>query len=64
MCKKPADLFSYMYDQKIGNELCCFYESWAWVLEQMGNTKQANMIYQEGIKRKAEPVDILERKYR
>lgn len=63
MCKKPADLFSYMYDQKIGNELACFYESWAWVLEQMGNTKQANMIYQEGIKRQAEPVDILERKY-
>ncbi|XP_063445056.1 mitotic checkpoint serine/threonine-protein kinase BUB1-like [Mytilus trossulus] len=63
MCKDPSDIFNYMFDQKIGNELSCFYESWAWILEQMGNTKKANLIYQEGIKRRSEPMDLLERKY-
>lgn len=53
-----------MFDQKIGCQLCCFYESWAWALEQMGNFKKANMIYQEGLKRRAEPFDLLEKKYR
>lgn len=64
MCKDPSDIFNYMFDQKIGNELSCFYESWAWILEQMGNTKKANLIYQEGIKRRSEPMDLLERKYK
>lgn len=64
MCKEPLDIYSYMFDQKIGCQLSCFYESWAWALEQMGNTKKANMIYQEGIKRQAEPFDLLEKKYK
>ncbi|CAG2248753.1 Mitotic checkpoint serine/threonine-protein kinase BUB1 beta [Mytilus edulis] len=51
MCKDPSDIFNYMFDQKIGNELSCFYESWAWILEQMGNTKKANLIYQRELKK-------------
>ena len=52
-----------MQDQGIGTYLACFYEAWAWLLEQVGNTKRADAVYKEGRKNLAQPLDALERKH-
>ncbi|KAK3610716.1 hypothetical protein CHS0354_028109 [Potamilus streckersoni] len=62
-CDQPQDLFSYMYDQKIGLELSCFYDAWATVLEKLGNLKKADAIYLEGLKQNARPYDVLKRRH-
>ncbi|KAJ8318001.1 hypothetical protein KUTeg_003092, partial [Tegillarca granosa] len=63
LCTEPQDIFSFMYDQNVGHKNAYFYEAWAWSFEQLGNTKKANSIYQEGIKNSAEPYHVLERKH-
>ena len=52
-----------MYDQNIGCEVSSFYESWAWNYEQLGNTKRADAIFQEGLKKGAQPLENLKRKH-
>lgn len=59
----PLEIYVYMFDQKIGCELSILYEEWASFLERLGNTKKANAIYLEGIKRGAQPLDVLNIKH-
>ncbi|XP_060616174.2 mitotic checkpoint serine/threonine-protein kinase BUB1 beta [Anolis sagrei] len=58
-CSEPLDLYSYLSSQGIGTSLAQLYITWAEELEARGNYKKADLIFQEGIRCKAEPVDKL-----
>ncbi|KFO80527.1 Mitotic checkpoint serine/threonine-protein kinase BUB1 beta, partial [Cuculus canorus] len=59
-CNEPLDLYSYLHSQEIGTTLALLYITWAEVLEERGNFKKADIIFQEGLQRKAEPLDKLQ----
>lgn len=52
-----------MFDQNIGCELSCFYEGWACLLEQLGNYKKADAVYQNGRKKNARPYEHLKSRH-
>ncbi|XP_048258908.1 mitotic checkpoint serine/threonine-protein kinase BUB1-like [Haliotis rufescens] len=62
-CNDPAEMFAFMFDQSIGCEVSFLYDAWATVLEDTGNTKKADAIYQEGLRRNAQPAEFLIRKH-
>ncbi|KAM4013950.1 mitotic checkpoint serine/threonine-protein kinase BUB1 beta isoform 2-T4 [Anomaloglossus baeobatrachus] len=59
-CTEPADLYSYLHSQGIGILHAQLYVTWAEDYEARGNYKKADAIFQEGIQRRAEPLDKLE----
>ncbi|XP_021371994.1 mitotic checkpoint serine/threonine-protein kinase BUB1 beta-like isoform X2 [Mizuhopecten yessoensis] len=63
-CKEPLEIYNFMKDQAIGVDLASFYLAWAWTNEQMGNSKKSDLIFQEGIRRLAQPLDVLERRHK
>ncbi|XP_065492274.1 mitotic checkpoint serine/threonine-protein kinase BUB1 beta [Caloenas nicobarica] len=63
-CNEPLDLYSYLHSQGIGTTLALLYITWAEVLEARGNFKKADQIFQEGLQRKAEPLDKLQSHHR
>ncbi|OPJ74189.1 mitotic checkpoint serine/threonine-protein kinase BUB1 beta isoform D [Patagioenas fasciata monilis] len=63
-CNEPLDLYSYLHSQEIGTNLALLYITWAEVLEARGNFKKADQIFQEGLQRKAEPLDKLQSYHR
>ncbi|XP_019407739.1 PREDICTED: mitotic checkpoint serine/threonine-protein kinase BUB1 beta isoform X1 [Crocodylus porosus] len=63
-CSEPLDLYSYLHSQEIGTSLALFYVTWAEELEARGNYKKADLIFQEGIQRKADPLDKLQSHHR
>ncbi|XP_072166979.1 uncharacterized protein [Diadema setosum] len=58
---ESLEIYKFMQANQIGTQLTIFYEAWAWELEQLGNTKKADMIYKEGLSLNAQPRDRLER---
>ncbi|XP_066489107.1 mitotic checkpoint serine/threonine-protein kinase BUB1 beta [Tiliqua scincoides] len=58
-CSEPLDLYSYLHSQKIGTSLAQLYITWAEELEARGNYKKADLIFQDGLLCKAEPLDKL-----
>ncbi|KAM6274165.1 mitotic checkpoint serine/threonine-protein kinase BUB1 beta [Porphyrio hochstetteri] len=63
-CNEPLDLYSYLHSQEIGTTLALLYITWAEVLEARGSFKKADLIFQEGIQRKAQPLDKLQSHHR
>ncbi|NWT05383.1 BUB1B kinase, partial [Mionectes macconnelli] len=63
-CHEPLDLYSYLRSQEIGTTLALLYITWAEALEARGNFKKADLIFQEGLQRKAEPLDKLQSHHR
>ncbi|KFP96083.1 Mitotic checkpoint serine/threonine-protein kinase BUB1 beta, partial [Leptosomus discolor] len=63
-CNEPLDLYSYLHSQEIGTTLALLYIAWAEVLEARGSFKKADLIFQEGLQRKAEPLDKLQSHHR
>ncbi|XP_025928949.1 mitotic checkpoint serine/threonine-protein kinase BUB1 beta [Apteryx rowi] len=63
-CNEPLDLYSYLHSQEIGTTLALLYITWAEELEARGSFKKADLIFQEGIQRKAEPLDKLQSHHR
>ncbi|NWR35029.1 BUB1B kinase, partial [Tachuris rubrigastra] len=63
-CHEPLDLYSYLHSQEIGTTLALLYITWAEALEARGNFKKADLIFQEGLQRKAEPLDKLQSHHR
>ncbi|XP_026706037.1 mitotic checkpoint serine/threonine-protein kinase BUB1 beta [Athene cunicularia] len=63
-CNEPLDLYSYLHSQEIGTTLALLYITWAEVLEARGSFKKADLIFQEGLQRKAEPLDKLQSYHR
>lgn len=47
----PSSVFLYLEDHNIGRDHALFYEAYAAYLELKGNFSQADLVYQEGIKR-------------
>ncbi|XP_076983550.1 mitotic checkpoint serine/threonine-protein kinase BUB1 beta [Tamandua tetradactyla] len=64
LCNEPLDMYSYLHNQGIGISLAQFYISWAEEYETRENFKKADMIFQEGIQRKAEPLERLQLQHR
>ncbi|XP_054054718.1 mitotic checkpoint serine/threonine-protein kinase BUB1 beta isoform X1 [Rissa tridactyla] len=64
LCNEPLDLYSYLHSQEIGTTLALLYITWAEVLEARGSFKKADLIFQEGLQRKAEPLDKLQSHHR
>ncbi|XP_035755999.1 mitotic checkpoint serine/threonine-protein kinase BUB1 beta [Egretta garzetta] len=63
-CNEPLDLYSYLQSQEIGTTLALLYITWAEVLEARGSFKKADLVFQEGLQRKAEPLDKLQSHHR
>ncbi|KGL99210.1 Mitotic checkpoint serine/threonine-protein kinase BUB1 beta, partial [Charadrius vociferus] len=64
LCNEPLDLYSYLHSQEIGTTLALLYITWAEVLEARGSFKKADLVFQEGLQRKAEPLDKLQSHHR
>ncbi|KAF7657073.1 hypothetical protein LDENG_00032280 [Lucifuga dentata] len=58
-CPEPLDIYRYMEAQGIGVTQTSFYIAWSEEHEKQGNTRKADMVYQEGFKKCAEPQDKL-----
>ncbi|NXE26249.1 BUB1B kinase, partial [Ardeotis kori] len=63
-CNEPLDVYSYLHSQEIGTTLALLYITWAEVLEARGSFKKADLIFQEGLQHKAEPLDKLQSHHR
>ncbi|XP_045214958.2 mitotic checkpoint serine/threonine-protein kinase BUB1-like isoform X2 [Mercenaria mercenaria] len=63
VCNDPLEIYNFMYDQNIGCDLSCFYEGWACLLEQLGNYKKADSVYQNGLRRNAKPYENLKHRH-
>ncbi|NXV80684.1 BUB1B kinase, partial [Atlantisia rogersi] len=63
-CNEPLDLYRYLHSQEIGTTLALLYITWAEVLEARGSFKKADLIFQEGLQRKAQPLDKLQSHHR
>uniref|UniRef100_A0A8C5ITD5 Mitotic checkpoint serine/threonine-protein kinase BUB1 beta n=1 Tax=Junco hyemalis TaxID=40217 RepID=A0A8C5ITD5_JUNHY len=59
-CNEPLDLYSYLWSQEIGTTLAALYITWAEALEARGSFRKADLIFQQGLQRKAEPLDKLQ----
>ncbi|ELK05551.1 Mitotic checkpoint serine/threonine-protein kinase BUB1 beta [Pteropus alecto] len=64
LCNEPLDMYSYLHNQGIGISLAQFYISWAEEYEARENFKKADMIFQDGIQQKAEPLERLQSQHR
>uniref|UniRef100_A0A8C6RCH6 Mitotic checkpoint serine/threonine-protein kinase BUB1 beta n=1 Tax=Nannospalax galili TaxID=1026970 RepID=A0A8C6RCH6_NANGA len=64
LCNEPLDMYSYLHSQGIGVSLAQFYISWAEEYEARENFKKADTVFQEGIQRKAEPLERLQSQHR
>ncbi|XP_021574161.1 mitotic checkpoint serine/threonine-protein kinase BUB1 beta [Carlito syrichta] len=64
LCNEPLDVYSYLHNQGIGISLAQFYISWAEEYEARENFKKADTIFQEGIQRKAQPLERLQSQHR
>ena len=63
MVRAPGDIFSYMQSNKIGEKVSLFWIAWAFVAERANNFKLTDQIFSKGIKRQAEPKDLLQKRY-
>ncbi|NXX48738.1 BUB1B kinase, partial [Tricholaema leucomelas] len=63
-CNEPLDVYSYLHSQEIGTTLALLYITWAEVLEARESFKKADLVFQEGLQRKAEPLDRLQSHHR
>lgn len=59
----PELMYEHMRDKGIGCQCAALYEAWASYLELLGNTKKADAIFAEGLRRKAEPFDVLQKRH-
>ncbi|XP_021049014.1 mitotic checkpoint serine/threonine-protein kinase BUB1 beta [Mus pahari] len=64
LCSEPLDMYSYLQSRGIGVSLAQLYISWAEEYEARENFKKADLVFQEGIERKAEPLDRLQSQHR
>ncbi|XP_067469445.1 mitotic checkpoint serine/threonine-protein kinase BUB1 beta [Thunnus thynnus] len=59
-CTEPLDIYRYMQAQGIGITQASFYIAWSEEYENQGNCRKADLVYQEGFKKHAEPYDKLQ----
>lgn len=51
MLPNPADIFSYLYNNHIGDSHALFWIAWAWAAERRKNFKFADKVYKKGMLR-------------
>ena len=49
ICSKPLEVFQVLEAKGLCNELAGYYENWASAMEDTGNMKKADIIYQQGL---------------
>lgn len=60
--KRPHDIFKYCHESRIGSEVAIFWIAWAYVAEKEGNFPFAEKIFEKGIRRKAQPMKLLQQR--
>eukprot|EP01035_Chromulina_nebulosa_P029665 gene29665-39339_t len=63
LVRTPGEIFSFMSTNKIGEKVALFWIAWAFVAEKANNFKLTDQIFQKGIRRLAEPKDLLQKRY-
>ena len=63
MVRTPGEVFNYMMTNKIGEKVSLFWIAWAFVAEKAENYKLTDQVFQKGIRRMAEPKDLLQKRY-
>uniref|UniRef100_A0A8D3C242 BUB1 mitotic checkpoint serine/threonine kinase Bb n=1 Tax=Scophthalmus maximus TaxID=52904 RepID=A0A8D3C242_SCOMX len=58
-CPEPLDIYRFMQAQGIGVTQASFYIAWSEEYENQGNCRKADLVFQEGFKKCAEPNDKL-----
>ena len=62
--ERPNEIFKYLYQQKIGDETAIFWIAWGFVAEKREEWAFANDIYTKGIRKRAKPLEKLNKRYR
>lgn len=58
-CPEPLEMYRYMQVHGIGVRQASFYIAWSEEYENQGNCREADLIYQEGFLKCAEPHEKL-----
>jgi checkpoint serine/threonine-protein kinase len=61
--ENPGDLFKYLAANEIGQQVAKYYIEYASFKENGGYIREATEIYQQGIKREAQPLEVLKNQY-
>jgi len=64
MVRTPGEVFSFMQSNKIGERVALFWVAWAFVAEKAENFKLTDQIFQKGIRKNAEPKDLIAKRYK
>ena len=64
ICTDPVEIFQYMHSQQLCSGLALFFESWAQLLEGLGDYKKADEVFILGIQKNAQPLERLKRQHR
>lgn len=64
ICNDPLEIYNFLYSQGIGTKTTALYEAWAWQVEQVGNIKKADLVYNKGIENGAQPIERLRQSQR
>ncbi|XP_034530479.1 mitotic checkpoint serine/threonine-protein kinase BUB1 beta [Notolabrus celidotus] len=59
-CPEPLDIYRYMQAQGIGVTQASLYIAWSEEYENQGNCRKADLVFQEGFKKCAEPHEKLQ----
>ncbi|CAL8286159.1 unnamed protein product [Lota lota] len=59
ICSEPLEIYRYMQAQRVGGSQASFYIAWSEEYERLGNSREADKVYQEGFNNCAEPRDKL-----
>lgn len=59
-CPEPLDIYRYIQAQGIGLKQASLYIAWSEEYENHGNYRKADLVYQEGFKKGAEPHNKLQ----
>lgn len=62
LSKDPPIIFKHMLAQEIGTQHAALYEAYANCLEQQGSHQEAMRVLEQGIARKAQPTQRLQKK--
>lgn len=62
-CRQPLEIFEFLESQGIGKELALFYEEWAKVLRDNGQTDKGRCVLKKGIEVQAQPLERLKKSY-
>ncbi|XP_005742852.1 mitotic checkpoint serine/threonine-protein kinase BUB1 beta isoform X2 [Pundamilia nyererei] len=58
-CQEPLEIYRYMQAQGIGVTQASLYIAWSEEYEDQGNFRKADLVYQEGFRKSADPHDKL-----